>query len=472
LRDTSLESQDIIKSLGDREPAVIPVIKAEELYVRKVYKDVYRKTTSLFDITDVNDMHSIRTVVTGTSGTGTSAFLVYAAIRILAESRGGPPIVVFHTGREDSRCYAFGIHEGRTTVRKGNFRDFDPFLNLPETWYLADSPDTPLLASVKTIISVSPKTLKNCKEVMKMGERTYHIPPWDLDELDRFGKFKIVDKDLMKKLYDKIGGVPRYVLQKPADTPHFNWRLLEDDPEEAKKKAEEKAYQHIQWVIHQVWNTATLEQCFDNKKNNDDHSSIFHQWPTSHDCNGFELRWASNHIQTQIYEKLGEEAWTYILKNIVFNYRSSERMFGSHVAYIFRKGGYTFKIKELGASTSGHLQIPPEPLVEFFGDAEELSRVITTENTLCIPNNPNFPCIDLALGPNKLFLATSSADHPLEQSHFENITQTILAQSDQSELHLYFVVPTKHYDGFKLQSDLSEALGEGEAICLEVRYRS
>ncbi|KAG0004844.1 hypothetical protein BGZ65_012560, partial [Modicella reniformis] len=329
------------------------------------------------------------------------------------------------------------------------------------TWYLAESPDNPALVSVKTIISESPLTIQNCKEVMERIVWTYYMPPWNLDELENcrscVEKFKIIDKDLMKKLYDKIGGVPRYALEKLADALHFYWRLLEDDPEEAKKKA----YQHIQRVIHQVWNTVTLGQFFDNKR----FPTITAIYSTAGQLRTTRDSDFKSHPDSNLQE-IGEGAWADILQNIVFDPRSSGRMFGSHVAHIFRKGGYTFEIKELGASTSGYLQIPPKPLVELFEDAEELSRVIRAENTLCIPNNPKFLCLDLALGPNKLFQATMNADHPLGQSHLD-IIQKILAQSGQSELHLYFVVPTKHYADFKLQGDLPGALGKVRQFALK-----
>ncbi|KAK5796970.1 hypothetical protein F5H01DRAFT_385410 [Linnemannia elongata] len=39
------------------------------------------------------------------------------------------------------------------------YRDFKPFLSLPDTWYFVDSTPDPVLGRAKTVISASPKTL-------------------------------------------------------------------------------------------------------------------------------------------------------------------------------------------------------------------------------------------------------------------------------------------------------------------------
>jgi hypothetical protein len=196
----------------------LPVVNTKELYVRKAYKDLHQTIIDTFD-NDRNEAQK-HVVVTGTSGIGKSAFLVYFTIRLLAESGDDyPPIIIFHTKRS-SECYVFG---GRSTVRSGTIEDFKPFLCLPDTWYFVDSSPDPILDQAKTVISASPKTLfseaHQYQDVDKGVAWRYYMAPWSLEELTmcrtNVTSFQVVPLEAMEDLYTKIGGVPRYVLERP-----------------------------------------------------------------------------------------------------------------------------------------------------------------------------------------------------------------------------------------------------------------
>ncbi|KAG0198869.1 hypothetical protein BGX28_007739, partial [Mortierella sp. GBA30] len=200
----------------------LPVVGTSDLYVREAYKHLYDTILGTFENNRPFAGYEAEKhiVVTGTSGIGKSAFLVYLAIRLLAESGdNNPPIIVFHTKRS-AECYVFG---GRSTVRSGDIDAFKPFLSLPDTWYLVDSSPDPVLGEAKTVISASPKTLFSealqFKDVEKEVSWRYYMAPWDLEELKKCWSsvvgFEVVPLEAVEELYSKIGGVPRYVLQRP-----------------------------------------------------------------------------------------------------------------------------------------------------------------------------------------------------------------------------------------------------------------
>lgn len=212
--------------------SVLPLIETKKLYVRESYTDLYKHIKqNLFQDNPLKN----RLVITGTSGIGKSAFLLYLILQLFVESTSNSPIIIFHS----EKWYAFG---GTTALRVGNREDFEPFLRLPDAWYLADSPSEPLMEDVKarTLFSVSPNTFNSenpyYKVLQKRGIPQYYMAPWDLEELQncREYAFPSLKANIVESLYTKIGGVPRYVLEIAAN---------------ARKDNIEEAFQRIQEAI-------------------------------------------------------------------------------------------------------------------------------------------------------------------------------------------------------------------------------
>lgn len=112
---------------------------------------------------------------------------------------------------------------------------------------------------------------------------------------------------------------------------------------------------------------------------------------------------------------------------VYFNKVNRGCSFELYVLHFFRKGGYTFKIKELfGEEKRGKLKVPYKPTAKHFRKTKDLYIEIT-EQDLLIPEIPNFPCIDLTLGPSKLLQVTITRDHPLMQNHMKEIATTLRA---------------------------------------------
>ena len=206
--------EDIISSYDCHSD--FPVIGNPKLFVKKTYRDLYKQIDEHFKIYPLTN----RIAVTGTAGIGKSAFLVYFALKVLAESPDDcPPLLIYHQRSGDSPCYAFS---GTEIVRTGNSTLFGDLLDLDETWYLVDSAPRPLLCKARTIIAVSPNTLNadtsEYQEFDKQGLPKYYMAPWSLPELKRCREqvFENLPYNVMQQFYDKVGGIPRYVLQIPA----------------------------------------------------------------------------------------------------------------------------------------------------------------------------------------------------------------------------------------------------------------
>ncbi|KAI8596833.1 hypothetical protein EDD21DRAFT_387089 [Dissophora ornata] len=245
---TALESKGVnmkdMDKLSAPHGTILPVVDTNDLYVREAYKVLYDTILGTFENNRPCTGNEVQkhVVVTGTSGIGKSVFLVYFAIRLLAESDDdNPPIIIFHTKRS-AKCYVF---EGRSTVRSGNIEAFEPFLNLPDTWYFVDSSPDPVLGRAKTVISASPKILfseaRQYKDVDKKVSWRYYMAPWDLEELKKCRtsvvSFEVVPLETVEELYSKMGGVPSYRLS-----------LYPDDLERAKVMACERLVQALDIV--------------------------------------------------------------------------------------------------------------------------------------------------------------------------------------------------------------------------------
>jgi hypothetical protein len=445
LRDASADLQSL-ELLSAPDGTLFPIVGTQDLYVREGYKRLLQDITTTFTDSPQTE-RSNRIVITGTPGIGKSAFLPYFVVRVLAGSDDDkPPIVVFHT-KDSETCYAYG---GTSVVCTGQITEFGPLLDLPETWYLVDSSDKPVLGPSKTIISASPNTLVKYKEVMKEVVWTYYLAPWELQELEKcrtnVRAFSVMTLSLMKKLYDKIGGVPRYVLQKPTDSLFLHPTRLD--------LAENQACCRIEEAIANVDNPTKYIECLTKAEEHLDISGrIFHRWPTDEHRN-FEYRWASPDIQKKMYDRLDLQSWRKVVESAVRNDAPGVD-YEAFVAHIFRKGGRTFETRELGTTSHGKLAFPEKPTVTTYRTVADLSTLPDHDKTLYLPASSNFPCIDAALGPNKLFQMTMSDKHPIKQAEFEKIINSIHPPTSTSTgtdtLELYFVVPDDKFDDYQVQ---------------------
>ncbi|KAH7050407.1 hypothetical protein BKA57DRAFT_527951 [Linnemannia elongata] len=451
LQDTNMKNMD---KLSAPRGILLPVVRTSDLYVRESYKVLYDIIVDKFEnnrpCTGYEGEKHV--VVTGTSGIGNSAFLVYFAIRLLAESdNDNPPIIIFHTKRS-AECYVFG---GRSTVRSGNIEAFEPFLSLPDTWYFVDSTPDPILGRAKTVISASTDTLfseaRQFKDVEREVAWRYYMAPWHLEELQKcwasVTSFKVVPYEAVEELYSKIGGVPRYVLQWPMKV----LKLSPNGLDIAKVTACERLEQTLETVV----DPATLMQYFSQvKKSLDLSSRLIHRWPTK-DHRTFRLEWASTYVAEKVAALLSQDARKEVLETLILEPDGSASgiMFEVYVLRAFREGGHTFEIRDLLTGDLASLDIPRNPEVIHF---DKITPV--PAGTLCMPKICNYPCVDLLLAPRDLFQITVSKSHPVKgpplSKFFSSLLQARLI-SPLGEPRLIFVVPSHVYADFEKQDYLT-----------------
>ena len=111
-------------------------------------------------------------------------------------------------------------------ISSGSYDDFSTLLHCSETWYLADGIFTPKLVPAKTVIALSPKgtTERAFQEFDKDVVEKFCMPPWSLEELIlcRQHVFPEVTEEIMLALYEKAGGVSRYVLRRADISLQYN----------------------------------------------------------------------------------------------------------------------------------------------------------------------------------------------------------------------------------------------------------
>ncbi|KAF9542563.1 hypothetical protein EC957_001856 [Mortierella hygrophila] len=483
LQDTKKEDDTKKKdttTLSAPSGTKLPIVGTNSLYVREIYKVLHDTILSKFEgkrtctgdevpnhvavagtsrigesakneRTRTGDEPPKQIVVTGTSGIGKSAFLVYFAIRLLAESDDdNPPIIIFHT-KLSEKCYVFG---GRSTVRSGNIDVFRPFLNLHDTWYFVDSSPYPVLNQAKTVIAYSSKTLYSEAPEFKYVDIEvawrYYMPPWSLEELEACRTsvegYSMVSFELMDELYSKIGGMPRYVLERPMKELNHRPRDLDG--------AKTKALYRLEQTLKTVDSSITLlQQLFPQGKDDLDSSdSLVHRWPTD-DHRTARLEWASAYVAEKIIGSLTRDAWDDVMKNLigVSDGGASGILFKAYVLRAFREGGHTFELKDLETGESARLEIPQNPKIVHFDKITQ-----TLPGTLFIPKVCNYACVHLLLAPRDLFQITVSENRPIKGLPLKNLITSLREASwiPPDDLRLIFVVPSCVYANFKKQNYL------------------
>jgi hypothetical protein len=129
------------------------------------------------------------------------------------------------------------------------------------------------------------------------------MPPWTIEELKACQKhiFKQVPEDMMLEMFDRAGGVPRYVLRLPA-------RVIKKHQDinnsEVWDKIINKSMEQIEDAILEVKSFDDLILCFTENTNYAKISSrIIHQWPDP-SYEDYYFEWASNYIYESVMRKL------------------------------------------------------------------------------------------------------------------------------------------------------------------------
>jgi hypothetical protein len=155
-----------------------------------------------------------------------------------------------------------------------------------------------------------------------------------------------VPEELMFQLYDRAGGVPRYVLQRPAD-------LIQDiDPGDLKvEEVIQIALERIGEAIKQINNFNELMRCLTDNANFVQYSNrLIHRWPEVPSYKEHHVQWASIHIYNEVQKRLEDETWSKLLHKVQDRSNPSSArgiMFESYVLQLFKTGGHKFETRRL-----------------------------------------------------------------------------------------------------------------------------
>src|SRR6185369_13058254 len=137
--------------------------------------------------------------------------------------------------------------------------------------------------------NLSPKSLASTsnsnndskyKEFDKVLLDIFYMSPWNVDELEICQEkiFLNLDKNLMKEIYDRVGGVPRYVLQVAEE---MSEKIAKkDNSVDSHSVIISYVFQHIEQAINELQEPIKLLQCMSENSTYVSYSSrLLHLWP-------------------------------------------------------------------------------------------------------------------------------------------------------------------------------------------------
>ena len=342
--------------------------------------------------------------------------------------------MILHRQTERVRIYVFQDSECWKTF---NYPDIDEFLCDRKTWYLTDALG-PQPAKVETVtILVSSPTEKHYSQFLDRSHVAplHYLPIWSLDELKLVAPSYNRDGDVIKKRFDVIGGLARYVLEKDEDLEAIinieikkllskNLMRLPTDERSGGK-----------YISHRLVHFEVEPPCYTK----------------------YKLVMASEYVREKFLEALDnqqDQEFKYY-----FSLFQSIPMMASSIGLAFQQyanqklsAGGQFLVRSLDDESESILDISPRTLQKF----TDLSEC-TSSTIYYTPAKKNFPCIDSLILEIGYFQMTVSLRHKILWKPMKEI-------KDSTKMDVfYYVVPHTHYKEFKKQP-FSEVTKKKEKI--------
>lgn len=184
------------------------------IFIRHCYPQFLHMVLGIINAPDTKTPHLI---VLGNPGIGKTYF---GYVLLLHLARSGAT-VVYERGKEDC-LYLFTPTESREGTRE----QFRPYLRDRRTYYIADA-CTPVDVAAKTILLSSPR--RNVWYQFSKSHCTIrYMPIWSLEEIQRCREqiYNQQSEAETKSLFDRWGGIPRFVLEYANDV--SQQELLDD----------------------------------------------------------------------------------------------------------------------------------------------------------------------------------------------------------------------------------------------------
>ena len=199
------------------------------MYVRHCYEQ-------LFQIIDTDwDKTNSHFLLLGTPGIGKSYFLYYVAWKLLTKLRTSmkPFKVIVQSGSEGGchfLCSAGTIFKNSINVKEVDDSTVHKHLADANNYYLIDSSLPHFTPNAKTLlVSYPDPKLYDYYDRHSVVKKLY-MPTWSLGELEiaRRNIYTLCDETAFYANFEKLGGVPRFILYRPQHLPVEDQNIMDE----------------------------------------------------------------------------------------------------------------------------------------------------------------------------------------------------------------------------------------------------
>lgn len=405
----------------------LPCAAYSALYVRDVYPRLAKAVMSC-------TCHKV--LLMGTPGCGKTMFGLYFMWTLACSNkpfiyekvRGGTRL--FH----DGQVYELADHSP-SAISSALERS-------PDTWYIVDGMTPSFESHVHhTLLITSPR-----REVWYHWHKSgscarYVMPVWTWEEIlscrDVCYPHLVEGQGIeggvtfSKDLYDKWGGVPRFLLEKLLVSDHAE---LEDTLNQA------QATDLIFFAVKGQEVDVKQEPCH----------RLVHIIPGD-DLQHLQYDFASDYVRGRLMAKFIKESESQLMKlvnrlqGVPYAAALYGHMFESLSHHVLSRGG-TFDAKRLDQSDSTNKFVLPQSPTETFTSWSELQPYAM--NCYYVPESPNLVSVDAA-EDHMCFQATVSTKHPVRADGIDAWLRAV--PDDGQPNRLVFVVPRHIFDSFTCQ---------------------
>ena len=402
------------------------------IYIRSAYEDIYT-------ILKQDQRHYM---IVGNPGTGKSYFAIYVLYRALRASK----TVVFHRSSEKV-LYLF--KPGQKAKMGLECNCIIEELTSSESLYLYDAGmKTHALQPTQRSRLIAFASPSHDKELSKLHLIHLHMPIWTMDELLLASNLDQYRNQLtntqIEDLFEKFGGIPRYVLVVEAERKrHYLGRLDSEI---------------VQCTLHAIENVGHAD--IDKQSH-----MIFHQHSGSDSgYQDYEFKFASQYVGDKVVDTISrrryDEMKAFALRGDTPSEAASLRgwILERIVHDNFPKGG-TFHVRKLSDNKEEKREFP-QMSCTIFDKLENVDLPNLPSLVYLRPKSRILEAADAFCPPNSVFQITVGKSHPIKVNGLKKILEELRKHKDwtrHTRINFYFVVPPDVYKCFNREQQYHTA---------------
>ena len=409
------------------------------IYIRSAYEDIYA----------ILQQDQQCYMIVGNPGIGKSYFAIYVLYHALKASK----TVVFHRCSERALYLFKPGQKAKMCIENACIIEE---LSSSETLYLYDA-DTRSHALQPTLysrlIAFSSPSNANTLELSKLHLNPLHMPIWTMDELliaSELDQYQDqITKVEIKNLFEKFGGIPRYVLVVEGGRRNEYLKKLESH------------------VIH-----CTLDTIRNVGHADIDTHMIFHRHSGSDSGYAdYEFQFASQYIGDKIVDTISGKKYDE-MKEFAMEGSDIPSVAASLRGWILERivhdilpGGGTFRVRKLSDNKEEEREFP-QMNCTVFSALEKVGIASLPSLQYLRPKSKTFEAADALCPPNSIFQVTVSKSHPIKANGLKKILEELQKHKDwtcDTRVNFYFVVPPDVYKHYTCEQKYHAAKGDKEA---------